>query len=90
MRRAIVTSLEIYVVSSIIFSLLYYLKPRPLDWHHYFAYLTLVSFIALTITGAIMMRSDPEGRYRKLHIIFGIFASLALIATILTFRYGLM
>lgn len=88
MKRATITALEVYTISLLIFSFLYYMRPRLISWHHLFAYLTVVGLAGLSITGAIMMRSDRGGTYRKLHIVFGILACLFLMATIITFRYG--
>jgi hypothetical membrane protein len=89
MRRAVVTALEIYVGSAALLSILYFPRGRPIDWHHLSAYLTLVGFITLSITGS-KMRSKEDGRYRDLHVVVAIFTSLMLMATILLYKYAML
>lgn len=89
MRRAIITALGIYLVSIAIFWFLYYREPRAVDWHHLFAYLTLIGFTVLSITGALM-RSEVNGRYKDLHVIAAISTSVTLIIAVLMYRYAML
>jgi branched-subunit amino acid transport protein len=59
----------------------------PLDYHHLFAYLTAVGFIALTSTGAIIKGYNMK---RGLHLYFGIATAVSLILTIYTYRYAIL
>ncbi|MBI5252894.1 MAG: hypothetical protein HY930_00625 [Euryarchaeota archaeon] len=89
MRDAIAISLSVYLASAALFWLAYYREPRAIDWHHLSAYLTLVGFIMLSVSAALM-KSGTNGRYKNLHIAAAILTSLALIATILLYKYAML
>jgi hypothetical protein len=88
MKRAIVTALEIYVGSLAFLSILYYPQRRPVDYHHLSAFATLVGFITLAITGALIR--ERKGDYRDLHLVVGVLTSLSLIATIMLYKYAML
>lgn len=89
MREAAAISLSVYITSAAVFWAIYYREPRPVDWHHFSAYLTLVGFIMLSVSGALM-KSGMNGRYKNLHLAAAVLTSLVLIATILLYKYAML
>lgn len=76
----------VYSTSTALHYLLYY--RRPVDWHQLFAYLTVIGFTGLVLSGALML-SKKSKRWKELHIIFGIVASITLVITLFMFRYAI-
>lgn len=86
--RSLIVVFLVYTLSTALLYLLYYRKPIPIDWHQLFAYLTVVGFISLVLSGAIMI-SKKDKRWKDLHIIFGIITSITLLVTLFLFRYAI-
>lgn len=86
--KTIIQVFLVYAFSTAALYFLYYIKPRPIDWHHLFAYLTMIGLIGLLLSGAVMV-SKRDKWWINLHIIFGVVTSITLVLTLFLFRYAI-
>ncbi|MFQ6050119.1 MAG: hypothetical protein ACE5K4_00320 [Candidatus Hydrothermarchaeota archaeon] len=89
MKKTLAITVLTYLISILFIWALYYQKPRPVDWHHLFAYLSLVGFSVLSISGFSLLISN-ERIIRRIHVSFALTTMITIISTFLTHKYALI
>ncbi len=78
--KEVIRAVNLFVVSLVGVYLVYAAAGVYLSLHHLFGFLTVVGFIALVISGAIIRES---GRLKDFHLYTGVLTAVAMIATLL-------
>lgn len=86
MKDGVIFNLTYFAALSILGTYLL-LNPAPLDYHHLFAYLTVVGFSGLLGSATLIIN---DNRKRGLHLYFGLATTTTLVLTLLTHRYAIL